>query len=89
MKRKLTAFCIMGIFLGVMIGSSSAWSEQIVLRYAGQLPVTHHLTKADYRFAKLVEEKTKGQVKVEVYPAGQLYKGSSIVKAVMSGDIYA
>ncbi len=87
MKRIGLTVCMAGVFLFVTLVGSAAWSEQIVLRYAGQLPVTHHLTQADYRFAKLVGEKTNGKVKVEVFPAGQLYKGSSIVKAVMSGAV--
>jgi tripartite ATP-independent transporter DctP family solute receptor len=62
-------------------------ADAVVLRYATQMPKTHHLTVADYEFAKTVEEKTGGQVKVEVYPAGQLYKGVSLVNALMSGAI--
>ena len=87
MGKKSLAFLVMGVFVGTLLTCCPAWSEEIVLRYAGQLPVTHHLTQADYRFAKLVGEKTGGKVKVEVYPAGQLYKGPSILKSVMSGAI--
>lgn len=65
----------------------SAAQAQTVLKYATQLPKTHHLTKADYRFAELANEKSGGRLKVEVYPAGQLYSGPSLVKAVTSGAI--
>lgn len=78
---------LLGIFIGVFVLSNPSWGQQTVLRYAGQLPATHHLTKADYRFAKMVEEKTNGKVKIEIYPAGQLYKADAIRKAVMSGAI--
>jgi len=87
MKKMRLIVGMVGVFLFVTLVGNAAWSEQIVLRYAGQLPVTHHLTQADYRFAKMVGEKTNGKVRIEVYPAGQLYKGSSIVKAVMSGAV--
>jgi len=87
MKKNVMVFCILGIFVGLILTSNLAWSKEIVLRYAGQMPVTHHLTQSDQRFAKMVGEKTNGKVKVEVYPAGQLYKGSSILKSVMSGAI--
>lgn len=66
---------------------SARAEDPIVLRYATQMPKTHHLTVADYEFAAAVEQKTGGRVKIEVYPAGQLYKGVSLVKAVMSGAI--
>lgn len=87
MKKNLFILCVLGLLAGIIFMAGPAWSDQIVLRYAGQLPVTHHLTKADQRFAKMVGEKTDGKVKIEVYPAGQLYKGASIVKAVMSGSV--
>jgi tripartite ATP-independent transporter DctP family solute receptor len=35
----------------------------------------------------MVEEKTNGKVKIEIYPAGQLYRMDGIRKAVMSGAI--
>lgn len=76
-----------GVFLGTILFSEISFGEPIVLRYAGQLPVTHHLTKADIRFSKMVEERTNGKVKIEVYPAGQLYKADSLRKAVSSGAI--
>jgi len=85
MQRKILFFVT--LILSVVFVAGSASGQEIKLRYAGQLPVTHHLTQADMRFAKMVGEKTNGKVKVEVYPAGQLYKGSSIVKAVMSGAV--
>lgn len=79
--------CLILLMGGILLLSNVAFGEQILLRYAGQMPVTHHLTQADFRFAKMVEEKTNGKVKIEVYPAGQLYKGTSILKSVMSGAI--
>jgi tripartite ATP-independent transporter DctP family solute receptor len=87
MGKKSLAFLVIGVFVGMLTTCYPAWGEETVLRYAGQLPVTHHLTQGDYRFAKLVGEKTGGKVKVEVYPAGQLYKGPSILKSIMSGAI--
>lgn len=78
---------LLGVFMGVVLLSGLSWGQQTLLRYAGQLPTTHHLTKADYRFAKMVEEKTNGKVKIEIYPAGQLYRMDGIRKAVMSGTV--
>jgi TRAP-type C4-dicarboxylate transport system substrate-binding protein len=62
-------------------------AQQVVLRYAGTLPITHHLTKGQNMFATLVSEKTGGKVKVEVYPAGQLYKAHDIPAAVATGAL--
>ncbi len=83
---------------GVVVGMSTililgltAWGmasePEFTARYATQLSKTFHLTEADYRFAELVAQKTGGRLKIEVYPAGQLYKGRSIVKAITDGAL--
>lgn len=41
---------------------------------------------ADY-FAQLVDEKTEGRVKVEVYPASQLYGDADELDALISGNV--
>jgi tripartite ATP-independent transporter DctP family solute receptor len=87
MKRKNLLAGFLGVFMGVVLLPGLSWGQQTVLRYAGQLPATHHLTKADYRFGKMVEEKTNGKVKIEIYPAGQLYRMDGIRKAVMAGTV--
>ncbi|MDI7261262.1 MAG: DctP family TRAP transporter solute-binding subunit [Thermodesulfobacteriota bacterium] len=87
MMKKNFLVGLLGVFIGLVLLPGSSWGQQTVLRYAGQLPTTHHLTKADYRFAKMVEEKTNGKVKIEIYPAGQLYRMDGIRKAVMSGTV--
>ncbi len=40
-------------------------------------------------WAELVEEYSNGQIKVEVFPGGQLYKFSEIIEALQSGMIEA
>jgi len=64
-----------------------AGGAQFTARYATQLSKTFHLTKTDYQFAELVARKTNGRLKIQVYPAGQLYKGRSIVKAITDGAL--
>lgn len=71
----------------VLAGSGEAAAQGIVLRYATQMPAKHHLTQADQRFADMVAEKTGGKVKIEVYPGGQLYKGTALVNAVRTGAV--
>ncbi len=66
--------------------TTSAHAEKI-LRLTLQLPATHHLAKNVQEFADEVAEKTKGEIKVEVYPAAQLYKDSEVPQAVSSGSV--
>ena len=82
-------FCFLLLTTGVFCGADSALAAdaEFTARYATQLSKTFHLTESDYKFAKLVEQKTGGRLKIEVYPAGQLFKGRSIVKAITDGAL--
>ena len=84
MNRLLFGLAIL-IVAGLI--SEHALAQQIVLRYAGTLPVTHHISKGQEMFAKLVAEKSGGKVKIENYPAGQLYRAHDIPTAVVSGAV--
>jgi tripartite ATP-independent transporter DctP family solute receptor len=90
MKRgwglNVAVVCLMS-FLLMVIGTvnGSAQEKQIKIRYVTQMPATHPLTQAEMKMVKKIEERSKGRVKIEFYPAGQLYKGMELVNAVMSG----
>ncbi len=73
------------VLLGIGIGFSEG--AEIVLRYAGNLPIQHHVTSGQELYAKLIMEKVKGKVKVEVYPAGQLYSDKDMTTALPSGAV--
>lgn len=75
------------VLIGALRSVVVAQDKPIILRYAGTLPITHHISKGQAMFAQLVSEKTGGRVKVETYPAGQLYKAHDIVAAVTSGAV--
>jgi C4-dicarboxylate-binding protein DctP len=75
--------------LVVMFFSISAAAETFKMRISHQLPDTHHIGKNVNYFAQLVEEKTEGQVQVEVYPAAQAFKPRENIKAVATGGIEA
>ena len=68
-------------------GISRAANPEVTLRYAGDLPIGNHLTRTQEFFAKRVAEIGKGKVKIEVYPAGQLFAAKDYVKAVPSGAV--
>jgi tripartite ATP-independent transporter DctP family solute receptor len=90
MKRSLKGI---GIFLAMVLiflgsyGFSHAASPQITLRYAGDLPIGNFMTKEQEYLAKRVEALSKGRVKVEVYPAGQLFSAKDYPTAVPGGAI--
>ncbi len=88
MKSKLLLLTI--FFFAVLLSycvQPPVEEEQIILKFAGNLPVEHHVTKNMEYFAQLIENKTNGKVKVEVYPAGQLYSDKDLIRAVPSGAV--
>jgi len=90
MNRLTRVWICFGLFVTLVlcwVFPVLAAEAQFTARYATQLSKTFHLTETDYKFAELVAQKTNGRLKIEVYPAGQLYKGRSIVKAVTDGAL--
>lgn len=75
------------IFLSFGIQNAGAQSPEITLRFGGNLPVNHHITRSQELYAKLVSEKTKGKVKIEVYPAGQLFSDKDLLRALPAGAV--
>lgn len=61
--------------------------KQIVLRLAENQVEDYPTTIGDKEFAKLVEEKTDGRYKIEVYAGGQLGDEKSIIEQVQLGTI--
>jgi tripartite ATP-independent transporter DctP family solute receptor len=77
-----------GLIGFLIIGNGNlAGAAEITLRYAGNLPVSHHVTRGQELLAKLIEERTGGRVKVPVYPAGQLFSDKDMMKAVPAGAV--
>src|SRR5512136_1112205 len=82
MKKVGKGIVMLGIFSFIMLSlgiqNAGAASPEITLRFAGNLPVNHHITRSQELYAKLVSEKTNGKVKIEVYPAGQLFSDKDL-----------
>ncbi|NLG84025.1 MAG: TRAP transporter substrate-binding protein [Firmicutes bacterium] len=71
LKRTLLPF--LGLSLLLLSFSNFVVAEEpIVLRYAHMNPPTSVAGQQATMLAKLVEEKTKGRVKIQVYPSSQL-----------------
>ncbi|WP_340110296.1 TRAP transporter substrate-binding protein DctP [Pikeienuella sp. HZG-20] len=57
------------------------------LRLSTQMPPSHHSVKALETFKSEVEDATDGSLKVQIHPAGQLFKGPDLPMAVGSGAV--
>ena len=81
--NKLLAFCC---FLSLSI-SGVALADPIIIKFSHVVAVDTPKGQAAERFKKLVEERTKGRVKVEVYPNSQLYKDKEEMEALQLGAV--
>lgn len=67
--------------------NGSKESKQVTLKLAHNLPASHPLAKGAAVFAKKVQEKSKGNMTLTIYPSGQLYNDKSMNDAIMAGGI--
>lgn len=82
---------VFGVILSVLIlgfaFSIGAEAAKYEVKFAGNYAPDHPGTLAQYEIAKEVLEKTKGEVNITVYPAGQLGDYTQAYEDVMRGNI--
>ncbi len=85
-KRGISAFFLI-IVLGVffMFGANTAQAKAIELSYSNFFPPTHIQAKLGDSWAKEIEKRTKGKVKITYYPGGALLKGPKMYDGVLKG----
>jgi tripartite ATP-independent transporter DctP family solute receptor len=76
-----------GVCLLAFWGVAGNVQAEVVLRFAGNLPLGHHVTRGQELMASLIEKKSGGKIKVQVYPAGQLFADKDMMKAIPSGAV--
>ena len=68
------------------LGSASA-QQPIVIKFSHVVALDTPKGKGAEYFKKLAEERTKGRVKIEVYPNSQLYKDGEEMEALQLGSV--
>jgi C4-dicarboxylate-binding protein DctP len=86
--KKLLRSLIQPVAVVALLTSATVWAQTpIVIKLSHVVaPDTPKGQGADY-FKKLAEERTKGRVKVEVYPNSQLYKDKEEMEALSLGSV--
>lgn len=67
--------------------AAPANAPEHVFRYAENQPQDYPTTQGAYKFAELVEEKTNGRIKIEVYHGAQLGDEKSVIEQLQFGAI--
>jgi len=68
-------------------GAAFAADPQIVLKLGETHPKGYPTEVADEEFARLVSERSKGRIKVEVYPGSQLGEEKAVIEQVQIGAV--
>jgi C4-dicarboxylate-binding protein DctP len=84
--RILSTFAVA---LALTLGASGAMAKEIVIKFSHVTAETGHPKgEAAALFAKRVNERMKGKVRVEVYPNSQLYNDNKVLEAMLFGDVH-
>jgi len=84
-RRWLPTMSILIFLVFALIAQVSA--QQVVFKYGHVAPPKQIMGKASDFLKNYVEEKTKGAIKIEVYPLGQLGGERAMLDAVLAGTI--
>ena len=68
-------------------GGDKKADQKVTLKMATALPSSHPLVKAMDTLKAKANEKSKGSVTIQIYPAGQLYTDKNMNDAIISGGI--
>lgn len=89
-KQKRLSVALVVVILALSLGACSttdAQSKQVVLSLNHVGSTASQYQMGSEEFARLVEEKTSGSARVEVYPASQVASGSKAIEFVQMGSL--
>ncbi len=84
MRKTFLMFLVMALFGSFMVPAAQA---KIVLRLAHTLDPTSHYHQGALQFKKLVEERSKGEITVDIYHSSQLGGERDAIEGVTMGTI--
>lgn len=88
MKKGILVLLLVFLAAGLCWGAAEAEADElIVLRLAETHGADYPTTQGDYEFARLVEERTDGRIKIEIYPGAQLGEERAVIEQVQFGAI--
>ena len=73
--------------LALVFAALPAAADTVVLRLGETHVADYPTTKGNYEFARLVEERTGGRIKIEVYHSSQLGQEKAVIEVVQFGAI--
>src|SRR6202171_4634572 len=84
---KLRELLALAACIAIACTGTVAAQQPIVIKFSHVVALDTPKGKGAEQFKKLAEERTKGRVKVEVYPNSQLYKDGEEMEALQLGSV--
>ena len=84
---KITGVIALACWLGLGLAGPALAQQPIVIKFSHVVALDTPKGKGAEQFKKLAEERTKGRVKIEVYPNSQLYKDKEELEALQIGAV--
>ena len=81
------ATAALALATAVAVSGSALAQQPIIIKFSHVVAVDTPKGKGAEKFKKLAEERTKGRVKVEVYPNSTLYKDGEEMEALHLGAV--
>src|SRR3546814_13904397 len=81
------AYAVPGIGVKRAFAEGSGGKPVIELKFGHPYNVKHPLAKGAEKFAKLVSERTNGQVKISIYPNSTIGASQSLVNSMQIGAV--
>jgi len=79
-------FAVIGVAV-LMLSAAASAQQPIIIKFSHVVTPDTPKGKAAGYFKQLAEERTKGKVKIEVYPNSQLYKDKEELEALQLGSV--
>ena len=82
-------FLMGAICAGSVLLTAAAAQAETTIRVTLQLPKTHSLGQNWLDFAELIEERSNGELKIQLFDSAQLFKDKEVPEAVGTGAVEA
>ncbi|RLA87401.1 MAG: hypothetical protein DRG40_00405 [Deltaproteobacteria bacterium] len=87
MKKLWGISVAIGAMVAFLLAGSAHAGKVYKMRYSHGLPPQHYMAQIQAKWAKLVEEKSGGRIKIEVYPGGTLVNDKHLFEALSTGSV--
>ncbi|MEJ2201757.1 MAG: C4-dicarboxylate ABC transporter, partial [Desulfuromonadaceae bacterium] len=84
MRRK---FCFLSVLICILLAATPALAKPITIKFSHVVAVDTPKGQAAEYFKKLVEERSKGEIRVEVYPNASLHDDRDAIEAISMNAI--